>query len=918
MTGSGDSLSSNMSLDSTDFKTGLAQANRELRLLDSEFKASVATMGDWSKNSDGLSQRIDMLTKSFDVQSRRVEAVREEYERVAAEKGENSRAAQELQIQLNRETEKLGSLSLKLDEANAGLKTLSASSDNSGKYLEDLSRKQKLVESEFEKTVAGMDDWKSSSEGLQARISSLNEVIELQTKKNSELYKTMLELDDGSEENAKAVDEATIAFNKAETELEKLKKELQKSEEALDGMGNESNDTSKQVDKVGEASNKSEKEAKKFGDTLKDLGKGVGNTLAGVGKAVAAVGAAAVGAVTGLTAMVMKSADVAGGLVDLSAQTGLTITQIQELDYAGTLLGLDVETITKSMAKFTNVIEGANSGVGPMAEDMATLGVSVTDSNGALRDSNDVYFEALNALGQLENETQKEIIAQNLFGKSYQELIPLINTSAEEMDALKAEAHEMGAVMEEDAVNGLESFGDELESLKMGAQGMMGTISAAMLPTFQGMTGMAKGWMGTLSGILSGSDGDMSKIGPQLGDLLGTIFTDLAGKAPGMVELGLGLIQGLLAALLAAMPQLIPAAIGIVVSLIEGISSMAGMLLEAAPELIMQLVNGLADALPDVVKSGTDVVLSLVAGIGQLLPKLIPAAVGMIVTIINGIAQALPQLMTSIAEIIPQVVIVLIENLPLLIGASLEMIVALVDGLVQALPVLIGYTPEIIVAIVGALVQALPMIINSGEQIITSLINGIEGLFASLKTAGDDIVVKVKEGIESAWSKITAVGGDLVTKVKEGVTNAWGTITGIGKNIVDGVWEGISGAYTTFYNNVKGFFQGILDSVKLLLGIESPSKVWSQGIGRPIAQGIGFGFLKEMDTVERSMRMTIAGLMPAMETGISGIGIQPVFAGVGQAGAMERPPVTINVNPSEPIDYELLANKVARKVVEGW
>ena len=66
------------------------------------------------------------------------------------------------------------------------------------------------------------------------------------------------------------------------------------------------------------------------------------------------------------------------------------------------------------------------------------------------------------------------------------------------------------------------------------------------------------------------------------------------------------------------------------------------------------------------------------------------------------------------------------------------------------------------------------------------------------------------------------------------------------------------------------------------------------------------------------MRMTIAGLMPAVEAGLPGRGLQPAFAGVGQAGAVERPTVTINVNPSAPIDYELLANKVAKRISEGW
>ncbi len=148
MAGSGDSLSSNMSLDSTDFKTGLQQANRELRLLDSEFKASVATMGDWSKNSEGLQQRTEMLTRSLDLQSKRVEAVRAEYERVAAEKGENSRAAQELEIQLNRETEKLGKLSKELVDTEEALGQMGNESGKTGKEVGKVGDESKKAEKE--------------------------------------------------------------------------------------------------------------------------------------------------------------------------------------------------------------------------------------------------------------------------------------------------------------------------------------------------------------------------------------------------------------------------------------------------------------------------------------------------------------------------------------------------------------------------------------------------------------------------------------------------------------------------------------------------------------------------------------------------------------------------------------------------
>ncbi len=119
----GSELSSSLSLDTTSFKAGIAQANRELRLLDSQFKAGgVATIGNWSQSSVGLEQRINMLNQSIDVQAGKVASLQTEYDRVAEEKGgENSRAAQELQIQLNRETEKLGKLSLELADTEIAL-----------------------------------------------------------------------------------------------------------------------------------------------------------------------------------------------------------------------------------------------------------------------------------------------------------------------------------------------------------------------------------------------------------------------------------------------------------------------------------------------------------------------------------------------------------------------------------------------------------------------------------------------------------------------------------------------------------------------------------------------------------------------------------------------------------------------------
>jgi hypothetical protein len=157
-----------------------------------------------------------------------------------------------------------------------------------------------------------------------------------------------------------------------------------------------------------------------------------------------------------------------------------------------------------------------------------------------------------------------------------------------------------------------------------------------------------------------------------------------------------------------------------------------------------------------------------------------------------------------------------------------------------------------------------------------------------------------------------------MTNLINGVKGAFSNLVELGKNIVDGIWQGIKDAWGNLVSGFKDLLRGLFNSGQEEIDANSPSRVWAKGIGAPMAEGIGFGFLGEMDAVERSMRMTIAGLMPAVESAFPAGGMQPAFAGVGQANVVDRAPVTINVNPSEPIDYELLANKVARKVAEGW
>jgi len=384
-------LSGKLGLDTTDFKTALGAANRELRVLESGFKASAAALGDWTQDATGLEKRAISLTRQLDIQRAKVDALAAEHKRLAQENGAGSRAAQDAEIKLNKETETLNKMQTELDQT--------------------------------------------------------------------------------------------------ETSLQEMTTEEKKAGEAADDLGNEVEDSGSKMDK------------------FQGIMKGIGTVVAGVVTALAALAAAAVAAAFGIAKIVFSAAEAAGELVDLSTKTGINTTRLQEMQYVGDQVGTTLDTITGSQAKLIRSMDTAGEQTQDYAKKLAeakaagkdvgdielgdaanafkTLGVAVDDGNGHLRDSQVVFSEVIDKLGSVQNETERDALAMQIFGKSAQELNPLIKAGSQELARLSQEAHDVGAVMSEEDVAGLEAFGDTVASIKAGMKGMLGTLAGQFLPIFK-------------------------------------------------------------------------------------------------------------------------------------------------------------------------------------------------------------------------------------------------------------------------------------------------------------------------------------------------------------------------------------------------------------------------------------------------
>lgn len=842
-------LSGKLGIDTSDFKVALAAANRELRVLETGFRASAAGLADWTKDASGLESRITSLTSKIDLQRAKVAALQQEYTRIAAEKGVTSRAAQDLQIKLNQETESLNKMGLELTQSQAALKTVGQEHKNTGDKTKNLKDRQ---------------------------------------------------------------DEATSA-------------------------------------------------AERMGAALRGLGSVAGSVAGGIGRLAAGVAKTATGLVVGLAggaaaagagivALITRTAATADELDELSQKTGLSTTRLQELQYISGQSGTEMEAMTGSLARLTRNMAAAQFGGGPAAAAFRTLGIHVKDASGNLRDNADVMFEALGALGKVGNETKRDALAMAIFGKTAQELNPLILAGADGLKSMSDEAHRMGAVMSAENIRAAADLNDQIGGLKAGAQGLAMTLASALIPSISGGVGVISGFVKKLASIMN-----IMPVNQHAGQLMiQQLVTDITSAVPGLLQTGLSILQSIFAGVSGALPALLPVAVSIVSSLIsfltdslpgfiaagvqivtalvdgilpqlpmlvtaalgavqtlitgltkaapqllrgglvilqgllQAVLSMLPLLLPLAIQLVTSLVDFLVQALPGLMLAGAQILMALVNGILPQLPALLTAALQILMTLAQGLIQALPVLIPAIAQIIPQLVLILTQNLPLLLTLAIQLINALALGILQALPILIASAPQILGAIITALLTAAPMLLDAARQLNDTLYNGLVASLNALAPIGQMAL----NALQNAFNSIAA------------------GLKKIGKEIVMGIWAGIEAARAFFIGQVLAFFSSIIKMVKQNLGIASPSTVFA-GIGENMALGLGVGFAGAMEGIRRQVADQVRQIS----------GNVTVTGAAGGAGE-KRGPAKIEVNlaidkviANDTEDVANLARRVAEEIL---
>lgn len=209
---------------------------------------------------------------------------------------------------------------------------------------------------------------------------------------------------------------------------------------------------------------------------------GMVDGLEGVSVSGAALTAVLAGIVAGLAGLTIETAKAADEILTMSSTTGIAAETLQELKYAEEFVDVSTERIADSMKDLKKNMGEVQKGAADQTQAFERLGVRITDNSGQLRDANEVFYETIDALGNIQNRTERDIIAMKLMGEGAKDLSPLIEQGSGKLRELADEAHQMGYVMSEETLNSFVGLSDAMEKFEKQGEALENSFAVALLP----------------------------------------------------------------------------------------------------------------------------------------------------------------------------------------------------------------------------------------------------------------------------------------------------------------------------------------------------------------------------------------------------------------------------------------------------
>lgn len=476
-----------------EYKQAISEIGSGMKVLDAEMRKVTSAYGKNADSAKLLGQQNNILQRQINLQTEKIRYMQEALKNSVKKTGESSKATMAWQASLQNATAKLNDLNNQMRENEKRI-----DGEKEKKYrenIERLSASMDVLDAEMRKVSAKYADNAESAELSAAKTELLTQKISLQYDKIDNLKAALEEAAENYGSNAVETLRWEKELNNAEAELYKLNGQLKNNTEQIEDTTTATEDAGQSMGNLGDVVNGlTSKLGIQLPDGMKSSMNAMGSldasslALAGT---FAAVAAAIVKVEKAMISMTKESASFADNIITLSMQTGQTTDQLQEFSYATELIDVSVDTLQGSLRKLTNNMQDTMNGTGNAQASFEALGISVTNADGSMRSANDVFYETIDALGKVKNETERDAMSMDIFGRSAQDLNPLIIQGSDTLKAYADEAHNVGYVLDGEALSALGAVDDAYQRLQKTQEGVKNQLAAEFAPYLEEFYGDA-------------------------------------------------------------------------------------------------------------------------------------------------------------------------------------------------------------------------------------------------------------------------------------------------------------------------------------------------------------------------------------------------------------------------------------------
>ncbi len=504
-----------------EFKKAISEINAQIKANAAELKLLTAQYANTDDSMEKLRDRQNVLEEGLESQGKKVSTLRDQYEKMAETYGENDSRVLKLKTDLANAATEYANMSKEVKENQEAI-------DASWKAMENYQE----VTARVGDTLGGLDDIMAQNRkaieklsedykslGESSRTAALREEalveqnklladsIDSQKKKidalNEELDAAVRLYGDGSDEvrgYKDAIIDATGELEQMEQQIKDNNEAMSKSDDAVSPLGGVLDEI---LDKLGI----------QMPEELEKLsGEGGGFSKAAV--AAGLITAAIVGAIGKLAELTKEAAAWADEMEKKSQITGIDSEQLQVLEYAGKKLGVEMEVI-EDVIKEIGIKSGETDAAirslkenteewnsmtikekgDALAEEIKMwreLGVTIYDTSGEIKPAEDLFYELLDALGDVKNESERLSRMNELLGESSKDLIPFINAGSDAVKAFGNEARSAGVIIDKETIGELDDLQKELDEAALKWDAFLkraGATGGVLLEVIRGESG---------------------------------------------------------------------------------------------------------------------------------------------------------------------------------------------------------------------------------------------------------------------------------------------------------------------------------------------------------------------------------------------------------------------------------------------